>query len=93
MNEIKLEKRTEGERKAYLEGYDAGKAKAMRWIPVSEALPEEDKQVIVIGITASEYAILGEYQNGYWVDGSTGEYIPYEITHWMPLPEPYKGEE
>ena len=42
-HEIKLEKRTEGERKAYLEGYEAGK----RMNGLNENVIEEIKQSLI----------------------------------------------
>ena len=66
MNEIKLEKRTEGERKAYLEGFDVGKRTGIcighrigGWIPVTEGLPLDGEKVEVAKAPSSVDAITG----------------------------------
>ena len=59
-----------------------------KWIPVTERLPEQYSSVIV---WTSERE-LGEAQ----FDGKKFEWCADEafadVTHWMPLPEPPKGE-
>lgn len=80
-----------------------------RWIPVTERLPEVDKQVLVyavgkidgfIGesiIAISERMIfsLFPWSNGEETWSPPWQYFltDFKITHWMPLPEPPKGEE
>ena len=63
-----------------------------KWIPVTERLPEKNTSVLV-------YYKHG--RNIFWYDGKDGfcdidEYgmnVPDNtVTHWMPLPEPPKGE-
>ena len=79
----------------------ASKADAQipRWIPVTERLPDKDGTYIVHFATKSvgdaEYeSIYGSF--GYWRDISwddDADWFPYvDVTHWMPLPEPPKGE-
>lgn len=66
-----------------------------KWIPVSERLPEEYEPVLVYDPSVGH----GQYvMNATWsVYGWETEFDfdPCEnpgITHWMPLPEPPKGE-
>ena len=58
------------------------------WIPVSERLPEKDVKVLTFGV----YGFSVNYRDrfsGKW-RGVNGK--PQWITHWMPLPNPPKGE-
>ena len=63
------------------------------WIPVTERLPEEKVNCIV------HYKHAYCDNDGYWAIGICfydGEKFQlnsaYKVTHWMPLPEPPKGE-
>lgn len=56
-----------------------------RWIPVSEKFPEESGEYLISingGVTTSWF---------YRADG-VWSYRNADITAWMPLPQPYKGE-
>ena len=65
------------------------------WIPVSEKLPDLKTEVIYSfdGIVSTGYMIdrdfNGEKTESHWEDLESG--VTIEPTHWMPLPEPYKG--
>ena len=70
------------------QGEELSKLKAQqRWIPVTERLPEDDDDVLIMSsgsISMGYYSIYNEY----WAD-----YINVynsDVTHWMPLPEPPK---
>ena len=64
-----------------------------KWIPVTERLPDKGKVVLALG---KRHATSGMFQG-------TSKYDPKlwhwrggmlkEVTHWMPLPEPPKGEQ
>jgi hypothetical protein len=51
---------------------------AQEWISVEDRLPEEGEHILVC------------YSDGWICD----QYTPFDdgVTHWMPLPEPPKGE-
>lgn len=67
----------------------------MKWIPVSECLPGEGKQVLVCDDGGFIYTAEGETRSdGEWQWYESVEYRPMDdVVAWMPLPEPYKGEE
>ena len=65
-----------------------------QWIPVTERLPERDARVLCIGQRGGMF--LGECPS-LFSDGTAYFYVPNArrcrfATHWMPLPEPPKGE-
>ena len=100
----------EATEQAYKNGYNKGKADAVKWIPVTERLPEQDGKYLVCKnlfgdayITAIRFAKDGrkvckfDFQERwknvwYEYDSETGYFSVYTVTHWMPLPEPPKGE-
>lgn len=79
-----------------------------QWIPVTERLPELNKEVLVYAvgkidgfIGSSVYALTERFLFKFFPSGkgteewrSPWQYFmgDYEITHWMPLPEPPKEE-
>ena len=65
-----------------------------RWIPVTERLPEEYKYVLC----KTDYGMEVGYHRNEWGqdEWTTGKFASgsFDVTHWMPLPEPPKdGEE
>jgi hypothetical protein len=70
----------------YAKGYADGKGE---WISVEERLPEECTHVIVHdedGTVGEAFHSISDHFE--WV---ANEKIAF-VTHWMPLPEPPKGE-
>lgn len=60
-----------------------------KWIPVSESLPKSNQIVLVTEdgeVKLCTYEHWYGYRYGFY--GSRGN-----VTAWMPLPEPYRGEE
>lgn len=77
------------------------------WIPCSDRLPELDQEVLVYAIgkvdgfgdsviAMSKRHIFRLFSSSEGVEGWTSPWpyfvSNYEITHWMPLPDPPKGE-
>ena len=62
-----------------------------KWIPVTERLPEEYTTVLVCGEDGVE---PGRFygKSGFWTYDQYEQDPIFAVTHWMPLPEPPKGE-
>ena len=108
MPEIKLHKRlpnlspeeeqifTEAINEAYLRGKADGKPK---WIPVTERLPEKHGKYLAVvpsklaGCEHSIWLIWYDPKGGFHdSDPEWGDIPMDDVTHWMPLPMPPKGE-
>ena len=67
------------------------------WISVKDRLPEEnyDGSVNAVLVTDGLVQHIAYFARGEWRFAESGEIkepMWYSITHWMPLPEPPKGE-
>lgn len=72
------------------------------WISVEERLPDNCRAVLValegLTIGGAPAMAIGSYSGGFWMvadaDGThyLTKYMRYKVTHWMPRPEPPKGE-
>ena len=72
---------------------DAALAQVPKWISVEERLPDEDECLAVGGQHEMLIGVLLYRKgDGRYACESDGEYL-LDVTHWMPLPEPPKGEE
>lgn len=86
------------QRKALEKVIEEKQQREQGWIPVSEKLPNDSKE-LVLTITQKNVYWLARYDNDTWIDGAwtsdTGDIIEGEyndiVTHWMPLPEPVQG--
>ena len=75
---------------AYKNGYEKGKQDAMKWIPVTERLPEKGETVIALGNRGGVYT--AKYTGSIYWHKLNARCHMCEPTHWMPLPTPPKGE-
>ena len=63
------------------------------WISVKDRLPEEDSDVLAYLQIDQEGRIYpANYAKGVWFDCIFNTPATGTTTHWMPLPEPPKGE-
>lgn len=66
------------------------------WIPVSERLPEEGKEVLFCdaygNFMLAEYLEVDEDDYGKSYTAENDGCVMYDVVAWLPLPEPYKGE-
>ena len=64
------------------------------WIPVKDMMPEVGGYVVCIAKRnpfSRFMPMVARIEKNGWVNPMTEQYIS-EVTHWMPLPEPPKGE-
>ena len=61
------------------------------WIPIKDRLPKNEKEDVLIALRWGMVDI-GWYEEGKWSSEFVNEYEDGEVTHWMPLPQPPKGE-
>ena len=71
---------------------EAEPVKHGRWIPVSERLPKQGQEVIC-QCRASIINVLKLDTDGDWYQDASHCYMRGFVIAWMPLPEPYKGED
>ena len=63
------------------------------WVLVEDRLPEDDSDVIAYLRTGEEGRIFpANYAKGVWFDCIFNKRVTETTTHWMPMPEPPKGE-
>ena len=61
------------------------------WISVKDGLPKNGKEGVLIALRWGEVDI-GWCEDGRWRSEFVNEYEDGEVTHWMPIPQPPKGE-
>lgn len=66
--------------------------KTSDWIPVEEALPNEDGNYLVSGVWGSGKKTVGDCEFSV-SDGYFDVCWNFNVLAWQPLPKPYKSEE
>ena len=64
-----------------------------KWISVKDRLPKKNREAVLIALHW-EQTDIGWYnkENRCWQSEFINSYDDGEVTHWMPLPKPPKGE-
>ena len=62
-----------------------------QWISIKDRLPKPDENPVLAGSTELHYVNMAWYHSGKGV-WETPSGFSCSFTHWMPLPEPPKGE-
>ena len=69
----------------------------VKWIPVSEALPKDMDRLLatIVRSDGSKRVRSGHYYKGLFMmdNGDTWNETDKEVLSWMPLIEPWRGEE
>lgn len=74
-------------------------AEQMGWTPTSVRPPKEFEYVLVQlswGYELTQYIpprINPKHKDGYWGESDSVDYDYFDVVAWMPLPEPYGGEQ
>lgn len=78
--------------KAYRQGYYDALQRQVKWIPISERLPEIHQNILLsLRSLDVEIGFRAETEPYFYCHG---DYIePQNVLAWMPLPEPYKESE
>ena len=62
------------------------------WIPVTERLPENIANRVLVVCERSNGVFYAHYEKPFWINLETDKPFISAVTHWMPLPDPPKGE-
>ena len=63
-----------------------------KWIPVTERLPENKKCVLMYSADGGVAEGVYEESRKRWIQWRWSVFDVPSVTHWMPLPEPPKGD-
>ena len=64
------------------------------WISVAERLPEETGRYLTANKRGDDKIDVFDlwFDGGFWYIDDEDDMFDYEVTHWMPMPHPPKGE-
>ena len=69
------------------------KQATQKWISVDDSFPQDDSDVLAYLSIGEESRICpANYANGVWFDCIFDMPVTESVTHWMPMPQPPKGE-
>lgn len=58
------------------------------WIPVTERLPENIANRVLVVCERSNGVFYAHYEKPFWINLETDKPFISTVTHWMPLPDP-----
>ena len=64
------------------------------WVSVTERLPEETGRYLTANKRGDDKIDVFDlwFDGGFWYIDDEDDMFDYEVTHWMPMPHPPKGE-
>ena len=64
------------------------------WVSVTERLPEETGRYLTANKRGDDKIDVFDlwFDGGFWYIDDEDDMFDYEVTHWMPMPVPPKGE-
>ena len=62
------------------------------WIPVTERLPVNIANRVLVVCERSNGVFYAHYEKPFWINLETDKPFISTVTHWMPIPQPPKGE-
>ena len=62
------------------------------WISVDDRLPESIANRVLVVCERSNGVFYAHYEKPFWINLETDKPFISTVTHWMPLPQPPKGE-
>ena len=62
------------------------------WISVKDRLPENIANRVLVVCERSNGVFYAHYEKPFWINLETDKPFISTVAHWMPLPQPTKGE-
>ena len=64
------------------------------WISVDDRLPEEKGRYLTANKRCGDKIVVFDlwFGGGFWYVEEEDDVFDFEVTHWMPMPQPPKGE-
>lgn len=68
------------------------RARVQEWISVKDRLPENIANRVLVVCERSNGVFYAHYEKPFWINLETDKPFISTVTHWMPIPNPPKGE-
>ena len=92
-NNVRCDQKIEGLADDVMNIIDNG-VTVQEWISVTEMLPEETGRYLTANKRGDDKIDVFDlwFDGGFWYIDDEDDMFDYEVTHWMPMPHPPKGE-